>query len=63
MSSSSFCHLIKSNLQTSEAYISKTFDLNDIKYGRVVKYDTLYNIQKSGPVALNLHNTVSDDVI
>ena len=37
MSSSSFCHTTLENLQTSEAYISETFDLNDIKFGRVVK--------------------------
>ena len=25
------------NLQTSDAYISKTYDLNDIKFGRVLR--------------------------
>ena len=31
------------DLQTSEAFISKTFDLNDIKFGRVVKNSIFYN--------------------
>ena len=38
------------NLQTSDAYISKTFDLNGIKFGRVVKMPSSITIQKFGPV-------------
>ena len=47
-----------------EAYISKTFDLNDIKFVRVVKKCQIsITFQKFGPVAPNLHGIVFDDII
>ena len=50
------------NFQTSEAYISITLDLNDIKFGRVVKMSFSTTFQEFGPVAPNLHNTVYDEI-
>ena len=43
-------------LQTSEAYISKTLDVNDMKFGRVIKMPFSFTFQKFGPAAPNLHN-------
>ena len=64
MSSSPFCRTMRQeNRQTSEAYISKTFDLNDIKFGRVVKMQFPIKFQKFGPLALNLYHTVLHDII
>ena len=37
---------IYENLQTSEVCISKTFDLNDMKFGRAVKNAIVCNISK-----------------
>ena len=45
-------------LKTSEACISKTFDLNETKFGRVVKMPFSKTFQKSGPVAPTLHNII-----
>ena len=47
----------------SEGCISKTFDLNDIKFGRVVKDAIFYNNSKLGLVASNFYDIVFDDVI
>ena len=47
MSSKPFCHTIYyENRQTSETYISKTYNRNDIKFGRVVKNAIVYHISK-----------------
>ena len=54
---------IKENLQTSEADISKTFDLNDIKFSRVVKMPFCITFEKFGSVAPNLRSIVFHDAI
>ena len=36
----------RQNLQTSETYVSRTFDLNDIKFGRMVKKAIFFNISQ-----------------
>ena len=43
------------NLKTSDACISRFFDLNDINFGRVVKIIISKTFKKFGPVAPNLH--------
>ena len=64
MSSSPFFHTIYRKIsKTSKAYISETFDLNDIKSGGVVKMPFRITFQKFEPVAPNLHNIVFDDVL
>ena len=54
---------ILENFQTSGAYISKTFDLNDMKFGKVVKKSFFITFQKFGPVAPTLRNIAFDDVV
>ena len=44
--SPNYLNNIQENLHSSEAYVSKTFDLNDIKFGRVVRNASFYNISK-----------------
>ena len=46
------------NLQTSEAQISKTIDLNDIKFGRAVKKSLSIIFQNFGLVAHNICMTL-----
>ena len=41
----------------------RTFDRNDIKFGRVLKNVMLYNISNVWTCSSYLHNTVFDDVI
>ena len=43
--------------------IIKTFDLDDIKFSRIVKMPISVIFQKVGPVAPNLYNIIFDDVI
>ena len=49
LSSSPFClHHV--------AYVSRTIELNDITFSRVVKMSFSIKFQNFGPIALNLHN-------
>ena len=57
-----FALTVKKNLQYSEANISKSFDLNDIKFGRVVKMPFSIPFEDLA-VAPNLQNFIFDDVI
>ena len=51
------------NLEASEAYISKIFDLNDTKFSRVVKMPFSTTFQKFAPVSSYLYDIVFDEVI
>ena len=57
--------ILENNLcpPTSEAYISKTFDLDGMTLCRVVKMQFSITFYKFGLVVPNLHSTVFHDVI
>ena len=64
MSSSPFCHALHGEISMAKflkLFTSKPFDLNDIN--RVVKMPFSETFQRFGPVAPNLHNIASHDVI
>ena len=56
-------YITQENLRTVEACISKTFNLNDIKFGTVAKILFCIAFQKFESVAPNLHNIVLYEVI
>ena len=61
---SSFCHTIRRKIfKLPKLVLKNPFDLNDIKFCRVVKMPFSIAFQKLGLVAPILYNTIFDDVM